>query len=127
MTLELLALGTYYTLCGVASVVVYVAIAILFHARLASKWFVGNNDPEYRLSATVFWPITGAVYFTIVLVVAGTDALAKPWNRLAASCRSMHRSLSEMPKPKAEVPETKPPEPATCDICREKLKQGTYR
>lgn len=110
MTLELLALGVWYTLCGVASVVVYIALATLFHAKLASKWSNESSDPEFdRFMMVAVWPITG--------LIAG----------IGAFCASMYRSLSGLPKPAVEVPETEPPESVTCDMCREELKRGTYR
>lgn len=129
MTLKLLLLGIHYTLCGLGSIVVYIAIAILVHARAKDEWDI---EPEALCGLAAIWPpivlAVGFYYFFYYIYII----IRHPCARIYSLCCNIHDNLNEKTLMetrilKSALAEKDKPEPVTCDVCRKKMRQGVYR
>jgi len=143
----------YYVICVLASVFVYTVLGLVFYSQIVGWWWefetvISSAGATFRLknpaagsycaAAAIFWPLSLAaaiVSLVMKIVIHGIIRIAdmtlgRFWRLLKRLFSSILGALI-LPQ-RAAFPDImgtslEPLEPATCDMCREKLSQAPYR
>lgn len=130
MSLNIILLTIHITLCSIGSIVVYAAMAAIAYGD------VFRTEFEYdRRLFSALWPIFLTVHLLCMIsamvpfrkVGAGFKCMWGTFERLCNSIEVIAEVRESTEKVEGDIPEYVTPEPATCDVCKGKMKQGVYR
>lgn len=130
MSIDIILLTIHVTLCSIGFVVVYAAVAAVAYGDVFRN--------EYSWDRNLFsalWPIFLTFHFLSVVFAMTpfrklgsvfVDVWAATFKRLCDSIEDIAKALESSGEIENDM-QCASKGPITCDVCREKLKQGAYR